>query len=59
MISAQPSNWTTRQWIALVAVLLAIIVILVMVWPRPGPDRVVIRVVDGPTPISTAVVPLR
>jgi hypothetical protein len=52
---------STSQWIALVAVLLAIIVILLMAWPRPrsGPDRFVVRVVDGATPISTVVVPLR
>jgi hypothetical protein len=59
MISLHPSSWSTPQWIALVAALLAIIVILMMAWPRPGPDRVIVRVVDGATPISTVVVPLR
>jgi hypothetical protein len=61
LIAAQVSRWTTRQWLALVTVLLAIIVALLVAWPRPqpGPDRFVVRVVDGATPISTVVVPLR
>jgi hypothetical protein len=59
MIAAHVASWSTRQWVALVAALLAIIVVLLMVWPRPGPDHVVVRVVDGATPISTVIVPLR
>lgn len=60
MISGRPATWTTRQWLALVGVLVAIIVILLLAWPRPtpGPDSVTIRVVNGPTVISTQVVPL-
>jgi hypothetical protein len=45
----------------LAAVLAAIIVLLLLAWPRPAasPDRFVVKIVDGPTPISTVVVPLR
>ena len=55
------SHMTTAQWLALVAALVAVIVVLILVWPRPqpGPDRFVVRIVDGATPISTVVVPLR
>ena len=55
------ADWTTRQWAALVGVLVLVILILVMAWPRQAaaPDHVTVRVVDGPTVLSTQVVPLR
>jgi hypothetical protein len=64
MISTQPATWTTRQWVALVGVLVLIIVILLLAWPRQaaGPDHVTIRVVkwancavdyDGPAALSS------
>jgi hypothetical protein len=61
MIPARMATWTTQQWAALVGVLVLIIVILLLAWPRqtPGPDHVTIRVVNGPTVLSTQVVPLR
>jgi hypothetical protein len=51
---------TTAQWLALVAALVMVIVVMLLAWPRPqpGPDRFVVRIVDGATPISTVVVPL-
>lgn len=60
MISAHPSTWTTRQWLALVTALVLIIVLLVLAWPQPAgsPDHVTIRVVNGPTVLSTTTVPL-
>jgi hypothetical protein len=58
MISAHPSTWSTRQWLALVTALLAIIVLLVLAWPKPGPDHITIRVTNGPTVLSTTTVPL-
>jgi hypothetical protein len=62
MISAHLTSWTTRQWFALiVALLLVVIVTLLVVFgrPRPAPDHALVRIVDGATPISTVVVPLR
>jgi hypothetical protein len=61
MIPAGIAGWSTQQWAAVVGVLVLIIVILLLAWPRqaPGPDHITIRVVDGPTVISTQVVPLR
>ena len=52
---------TTTQWLALVAALVALIVVLMLAWPRPqpAPDRFVVRIVDGATPIATVVVPLK
>jgi hypothetical protein len=60
MISAHLSTWSTAHWVALVSVLVLIIVLLALAWPRPaaGPDSITIRVVDGPTVLSTQVVPL-
>jgi hypothetical protein len=60
-VSSRVPTWTTRQWLLLVTVLVAIIVLLLLAWPRPaaGPDQITVRVVDGATPISTVVVPLR
>jgi hypothetical protein len=53
--------WERRQWAMLAAVLAVVIVVLLMMWPRQaaGPDSIVIRVVDGPTVLSTQIVPLR
>jgi hypothetical protein len=53
--------WERRRWAALVGVLLVIIVLLLLTWPRPAArsDSVIIRVSDGPTVISTQIVPLR
>lgn len=60
MIPAALAHWTTQQWATLAAVLLAIIVVLLMLWPRgaTAPDSFVVRVVNGPTVISTQVIPL-
>ena len=60
MIEAWVESWTTRDWLMLVGVLLVIIgVLLFVLWPRPtSPDQVTVRVVNGPTVISTQVVPL-
>jgi hypothetical protein len=60
MIPAGVAAWSTRRWAALVGVLVLVIVILAMAWPRTpaAPDSIVVRVVDGPTVISTQVVPL-
>jgi hypothetical protein len=37
-----------------------VILILAMAWPRqvPATDTIVVRVVDGPTVLSTQIVPL-
>jgi hypothetical protein len=51
-------TWERKQWATLVAVLLAVIVVLLLFWPK-APDHIVIRVVDGPKVYSTQVVPLR
>jgi hypothetical protein len=61
MIPAGVAAWTTQQWAALVGVLVLVILVLVMAWPRqaPAPDHIVVRVVDGPTVLSTQIVPLR
>jgi hypothetical protein len=61
MIRAGVAMWTTRQWAALVGVLVLVILVLVMTWPRQAaaPDHVVVRVLDGPTVLSTQIVPLR
>ena len=54
------ATWTTAQWATLVGVLVLVIVLMVLAWPRQtGPDHVVVRVVNGPTVLSTQVVPLR
>ena len=60
MMSTRPATWTSRQWLVLVAVLLIIILALILLWPRPssGAENVTVRVVNGPTVISTQVVPL-
>ena len=60
LLPASVATWTTAQWLALVGALVLVIVLLVVAWPRPsaGPDHIVVRVVDGPTVISTQVVPL-
>ena len=54
-------TWHTRQWAALVGVLVLIILAGALWWPRsaPTPDHIVVRVVDGPTVLSTVVVPVR
>ncbi|MBV9577534.1 MAG: hypothetical protein JO057_02970 [Chloroflexi bacterium] len=59
MISAHPRHWSTRQWLALVSLLVLVIVLMALAWPKPGPDHVTIRVVNGPTVLSTTTVPLR
>ncbi len=61
MMSARPATWTTRQWLLLVAVLLLIIVALILLWPRASaaPENLTVRVVNGPTVISTQVVRLQ
>ncbi|MDQ6671043.1 MAG: hypothetical protein M3069_09875 [Chloroflexota bacterium] len=53
-------TWTSRQWAALVGVLVLVILVLTLLWPRQAaaPRSVVIEVVDGPTVLSTQVVPL-
>lgn len=60
MIPARLADWTTRQWAALVGLLVLVILVLAMAWPRTpsAPDHFVVRVVDGPTVLSTQVVPL-
>ena len=60
MISQAAMHVTTAKLLALVAALVTLIVVLLLAWPRsePGPDRFVVRIVDGATPISTVVVPL-
>ncbi len=58
-MSAKPATWTTRQWLLLVGALLLIIVALILIWPhRSTSDQVTVRIVNGPTLISTQVVPL-
>jgi hypothetical protein len=61
MIPAGVAAWTTQQWAALVGVLVLVILVLLMAWPRQAatPDHIVVRVVDGPTVLSTQIVPLR
>ena len=56
---ATVSTWSTAQWAALVGLLVLVILMLVLAWPRqPVRDHVVIEVVNGPTVLSTQVVPL-
>jgi hypothetical protein len=52
-------TWTTAQWASLVAVLLIVIAVLVLLWPRP-PDSVTIQVIDSSQGkvYSTQVIPL-
>ena len=52
-------TWERKQWMTLVAVLLAVIVVLLLFWPK-APDHIVIRVVDSSigNVYSTQVVPL-
>ncbi len=51
--------WTSRQWAALVGVLVLVILVLTMLWPRQAaPRSIVVEVVDGPTVLATQVVPL-
>jgi hypothetical protein len=52
-------TWERKQWMTLVAVLLAVIVVLLLFWPK-APDHIVIRVVDSSIGkvYSTQVVPL-
>ena len=61
MIPAGVAAWTTGQWAALVGVLVLVILVLAVAWPRTpaAPDHIVVRIVDGPTVLSTQVVPLR
>ncbi|HEY1296608.1 MAG TPA: hypothetical protein VGJ60_26315 [Chloroflexota bacterium] len=62
MIPAHVARWTTRQWLAVVVALLLVIIVMLLVIiarPRAAADRAVVRIVDGATPISTVVVPLR
>jgi hypothetical protein len=51
-----------RRWAWLVGALLAIVLVLVALWPKPqpvvGPDRLVINVTAYGT-VTTTVVPLR
>jgi len=60
VIPVRMTTWTSRQWAALVGLLALVIVIMAMAWPRTpaAPDSIVVRVVDGPTVLSTQVVPL-
>jgi hypothetical protein len=52
--------WTSRQWAALVGLLVLVILVLTMLWPRSSaPRSIVIEVTDGPTVLSTQVVLLR
>jgi hypothetical protein len=55
VIPAGMAAWSTRQWAALVGVLVLVILIMAMAWPRTPstPDHIVVRVVDGPTVLST------
>ena len=43
-----------------IIIVVLVILIVAMAWPRSpaAPDHIVVRVVDGPTVISTQVVPL-
>ena len=60
VIPARMTTWSTRQWAALVGLLVLVILIMALAWPRTpsAPDSIVVRVVDGPTVLSTQVVPL-
>lgn len=54
--------WERKQWAALVGVLALIIVLMAMAWPHsdaPAYDHIVVRVVDGPTVLSTQIVPIK
>jgi protein-S-isoprenylcysteine O-methyltransferase Ste14 len=55
-------TWERKQWMTLVAVLLAVIVVLLSLWPHDTvPDHIEIRVVDSSLGkvYSTQIVPLR
>jgi hypothetical protein len=59
------SIWERKQWAVLVGTLVLIILALLgarsLIQPTSTPayDHVIVRVVDGPTVLSTQVVPLR
>jgi hypothetical protein len=64
-IPPMTSMWERKQWAALAAMLVLVILALLdarsLIQPASAPayDHIVVRVVDGPTVLSTQVIPLR
>lgn len=53
------ASWTSRQWAALVGVLVFVIFVLVTMWPRQAaPRSIVVEIVDGPKVLATQIVTL-